>query len=44
MWDGDYLAEEYYEGDGGLCYVHMPDVDDAPEGQLGGDRHPPARR
>ena len=42
--DGDYLAEEYYEGDGVLCYVHMPDVDDAPEGRLGGDRHPPARR
>ena len=42
--DGDYIAEEYYEGDGVLCYVHMPGVDDAPEGRLGGDRHPPARR
>ena len=42
--DGDYRAEEYYEGDGGLGYVYMPDVDDAPEGRLGGDWHPSARR
>ena len=41
--EGDYRAEEYYEGDGGLDYVHLPDVNDAPEGRLGGDRHPPAR-
>ena len=27
--DGNYRAEEYYEGDGGLGYVHMPDIDDA---------------
>ena len=42
--DGDYQAEEYYGGVGGLGYVYMPDVDDAPEGRLGGDRRPPARR
>ena len=29
---GDYCAEEYYEGDGGLGYVHLLDVDDAPAG------------
>ena len=26
--DGDYRAEEYYEGDGGLGYVYLPDVDE----------------
>ena len=25
--DGDYGAEEYYEGDGELSYVYLPDVD-----------------
>ena len=30
--DGDYLPEEYYEGDGGLGYVHLPDFDNAPDG------------
>ena len=30
--DGDYRAEEYYEGDGGLGYVQLPGVDDAPTG------------
>ena len=42
--DGNYQAEEYYEGNGGLGYVYMPGVNDATEGRLGGDRHPPARR
>ena len=31
--EGDYRAEEYYEGDGGLGYVYMPDVDDASAGR-----------
>ena len=44
--DGNYRAEEYYEGDGGLGYVYLPDVDqdDSPEGRLDGDRHLPTRR
>ena len=43
--DGDYRADKYYEGDGGLGYVYLPDASEygAPEGRLGGDRHPPAR-
>ena len=28
--DDEYRAEEYYEGDWGLGYVHLPDVDDVP--------------
>ena len=45
-WRGasNYRAEEHYEDDGGLGYVHLLNVDDAPEGRLGGDCHPPARR
>ena len=33
-------------GNGGLGYAYLPDVnkDGAPEGRLGGDQHPPARR
>ena len=42
--DSDYRAEEYDEGDGGLGYAHLPNIDNAPERLLGGDRHPPARR
>ena len=42
--DGDYRAEEYYEGDGGLGCVYLPDVDGAPEGRPGGDRQPPVRK
>ena len=43
---GHYRTEEYYKGDGGLCYVYLPDADEdgTPEGRPGGDRHPPARR
>ena len=43
-WDGNYRAEEYYEGYGRLGYIYMSDVEDAPEGRLGRDRHSPARR
>ena len=42
--DSDYRADEYYKGDRGLGYVYLPDIEDAPEGRQGGDRHPPARR
>ena len=36
--------EKYYEADGGLGCLYLPDVDNAPEGRLIGDRHPAARR
>ena len=36
--DGDYRADEYYEGDEGLGCVYLPDVGEnvAPEGRTGG--------
>ena len=44
--DGNYRTEEYCKGDGRLGYVYLPDLDKdgAPEGRLGGDWPPPARR
>ena len=44
--DGDYREDKYYEGDGGLNCVYLPDASKygAPEGRLGGDWHPSARR
>ena len=44
--DGAYRADKYFEGDRGLGCVYLPDASEygAPDGRLGGNRHPPARR